>query len=78
MVITVRNYRNLSPRNTALWKGYSNAAAVVPCVFSSIQASKCGPCERDRDYTIVCLFIKLGRHVNHDLLILKVKGQGHN
>ena len=24
------------------------------------------PCEHDKDYTIVCFFVKLGRHVNHD------------
>ena len=25
-----------------------------------------GPCEHDRDYTIVCFFVKLGKHINHD------------
>ena len=25
-----------------------------------------GPCEHDRDYTVACFFVKLGRHVNHD------------
>ena len=25
-----------------------------------------GPCEHDRDYTVMCFFVKLGRHVNHD------------
>ena len=34
--------------------------AVVP------GASVHGPCEHDRDYTIVCFFVKLARHVNHD------------
>ena len=46
----------LSPRNALRW-GYSNAA-VVPSVR--------GPCEHDRDYTVACFFVKLGRHVNHD------------
>ena len=48
-----------SPRNALRW-GYSNAA-VVPCVRPSVH----GPCEHDRDYTIVCFFVKLGRDVNH-------------
>ena len=26
----------------------------------------CGPCEHDKDYTVACFFVKLGRHVNHD------------
>ena len=50
----------LSPCN-ALRCGYSNAA-VVPCMGTSVR----GPCEHDRDYTVACFFIKLGRHVNHD------------
>ena len=50
----------LSPRNALRW-GYSNAA-VVPCVGVSLP----GPCEHDRDYTVACFFVKLGRHVNHD------------
>ena len=25
-----------------------------------------GPCEHDRDYTVACFFVKLGRHVIHD------------
>ena len=25
-----------------------------------------GPCEHDRNYTVACFFVKLGRHVNHD------------
>ena len=50
----------LSPRNVLRW-GYSNAA-VVPCVRASVH----GPCEHDRDYTVVCFFVKLSRHVNHD------------
>ena len=58
----------LSPRN-ALRLGYSNAAVVPfvrPCVCASVRASVCGPCEHDRDYTVSCVFVKLGRHVNHD------------
>ena len=54
----------LSPRNALRW-GYSNAA-VVPCVRQSVRLSVRGPCEHDRDYTIACFFVKLGRHVNHD------------
>ena len=49
-----------SPHNT-LRCGYSNAAVVPP-----VRPSVCGPCEHDRDYTIACFFVKLGRHVNHD------------
>ena len=58
----------LSPRN-ALRSGYSNAA-VVPCVracmCASVRASVRGPCEHNRDYTVSCFFVKLGRHVNHE------------
>ena len=50
----------LSLRNALRW-GYSNAA-VVPCV----RASGHGPCEQDRDWTVACFFVKLGRHVKHD------------
>ena len=25
-----------------------------------------GPCEQNRDYTVVCFFVKLGRDVNND------------
>ena len=32
----------------------------------SVRPSVHGPCEHDRDYTIAYLFVKLGRHVNHD------------
>ena len=35
---------------------------VCPCVRLSV----CGPCEHDRDYTVACFFVKLGRHVDHD------------
>ena len=59
----------LSPRN-ALRRGYSNAA-VVPCVracvCASVRASVRGPCEHDRDYSFACFFVKLGRHLNHDM-----------
>ena len=40
--------------------------SLVPCVCASVRASICGPCEHDRDYTVSCFFVKLGRHVNHD------------
>ena len=33
---------------------------------ASVRASVRGPCEHDRDYTVSCFFVKLGRHVNHD------------
>ena len=33
---------------------------------ASVHASVCGPCEHDRDYTVSCFFVRLGRHVNHD------------
>ena len=33
-----------------------------PSVVPSVR----GPCEHDRDYTVACFFVKLGRHVNHD------------
>ena len=36
------------------------------CVCASVHASGHGPCEYDRDYTVACFFVKLGRHVNHD------------
>ena len=58
------NEKLLSPRNALRW-GYSNAA-VVPSVRPSVVPSVRGPCEHDRDYTIACFFVKLGRHVNHD------------
>ena len=31
----------------------------------SVRLSVHGPCEHDRDYTVACFFVKLGRHVNH-------------
>ena len=47
----------------------------------SVSPSVRGPCEHDRDYTVACFFVKLGRHVNHDERMnqrSEVKGQGHN
>ena len=41
---------------TLLW------VRVCPCVGPSVR----GPCEHDRDYTVACFFVKLGRHVDHD------------
>ena len=35
-------------------------------VRPSVRPSVHGPCEHDRDYTVACFFVKLGRHVNHD------------
>ena len=32
----------------------------------SVVLSVRGPCEHDRDYTVVYFFVKLDRHVNHD------------
>ena len=54
----------LSPRNALRW-GYSNTA-VVPCVRPPVRPFVRGPCEHNRDYTLSCFFVKLGRHVNHD------------
>ena len=43
---------------------------MVPSVSQSVRPSVVpsvrGPCEHDRDYTVACFFVKLGRHVNHD------------
>ena len=39
---------------------------VRACVVQSFRPSVQGPCEHDRDYTVACFFVKLGRHVNHD------------
>ena len=39
---------------------------MVPYVCVSVHASVRGPCEHDRDYTVACFFVKLGRHVNHN------------
>ena len=36
------------------------------CVRPSVRPSVRGPCEHHRDYIVVCFFVKLGRHVNHD------------
>ena len=35
---------------------------MVPCVRPSVH----GPCEHNRDYSVACFFVKLGRHINHD------------
>ena len=37
---------------------------IVPLLW--FRPSVHGPCEHDRDYTVACFFVKLGRHVNHD------------
>ena len=38
-----------------------------PCVRVSVRVSvTLWPCEHDRNWTVVCLFIKLGRHVHYD------------
>ena len=55
----------LSPRSALRW-GYNNAA-VFPSVRPSVVPSVHRPCEHDRDYTVACFFVKLGRHVNHDV-----------
>ena len=39
---------------------------VCVCVRLSVRPSVRGPCEHDRNYTVACFFVKLGRHVNHD------------
>ena len=51
--------------------GYSNTAVVL-CVRASVH----GPCEHDRDYTIVCFFVKLGRDVNHDKRMNPIESEG--
>ena len=33
--------------------------------YGSVRLSVRGPCEHNRDYTVTCFFVKLGRHVNH-------------
>ena len=45
---------------TLLWFRLS----VVPCTHG--RSSVCLPCAHQRDYTVACFFVKLGRHVNHD------------
>ena len=52
---------SLSPRKALRWWGYS-IAAVVPSMLASVRR----PCEHDRDYTVACSFVELGRHVNYD------------
>ena len=37
-----------------------------PSVCAWFRPSVRGPCEHDRDLTVACFFVKLGRHVNHD------------
>ena len=32
----------------------------------SFHPSVPGPCERDRDYTVACFFVKLGTHINQE------------
>ena len=32
----------------------------------SVRSSMHGPCEHDRDYTVACFFVKVGRYVYHD------------
>ena len=34
------------------------------------------PCEHDRDLTVVCIFIKLGKHVSHDKRINPIEFGG--
>ena len=38
---------------------------MVPSVRACFRPSVHGPSEHDRDYTVACFFVKLGRHVNH-------------
>ena len=55
-------YASLSSPRNALRRGYSNAAVALS-VSVSITL---WPCEHDRNLTVVCIFIKLGRHVHYD------------
>ena len=45
---------------TLLWFCPSVRPSVCACVRHAL------PCEHDRNLTVVCLFIKLGRHVHYD------------
>ena len=36
------------------------------CVCDFVCPSVSGPCEQDRDYTVVVFFVKLGRRVHYD------------
>ena len=45
---------------TLLWFRPSVSPSVRQCVRHAL------PCEHDRNLTVVCLFIKLGRHVHYD------------
>ena len=47
---------------TMLWFRPSVCVSFRPSFCPSVH----GPCEHDRDYTVACFFVKLGRHVNHD------------
>ena len=49
-------------------EGYSNAAVVL-CLclmLVCVRQSMRGPWEHDRDFNIVCFFVKLGRHGYHN------------
>ena len=44
---------------------------------ASVRPSVRGPCEHDRNYTVACFFVKLGRHVNHDERMNPIDFGGH-
>ena len=46
---------------------YSRATRCVGDIVTLLwfRAFVHGPCEHDRDYTVACFFVKLGRHINH-------------
>ena len=44
----------------------------------SVRPSVHGHCEYDRDYTVACFIVKLGRHVNHDERMNPFEGQRSN
>ena len=50
------------PRATRCGRDIVTLLWFHPCVRPSVH----GPCEHDRDYTVECFFVKLGRHVSHD------------
>ena len=54
-------------RNVLRW-GYTVVTLLwfCACVRPSVPSSVHGPCEHDRDFTVACFLVKLGRHVNHD------------
>ena len=78
--VSFKGYTPYYPRTTRCGGDIVTLLWVRPSVCGSVRPSVRGPCEHNRDYTVACFFVKLGRHVmrGRTLLILEVKGQGHN